>query len=193
LKSAAGSVPFSGSGAPSSSTLAAGSYLSSPVPSLYVDLTAKTLYVCTTAGTNSTSAWTVISAPQTTLAQYKIVDATPADYLICHTWDGTTEGVSAINVAKSPELRNPGSEVIDSNTYSYSYTGAYTTLKRLSSVTIATVTTTEKQDIVPRFLAGSIIMAATVNGTTGVSVSGTPLTIQDINVAARNWCRAYTQ
>jgi hypothetical protein len=56
-----GSVPFSGNGAPSASTLAAGSYVAGPVPSLYVDMMTKALYVCTTAGTASTSVWVQIS------------------------------------------------------------------------------------------------------------------------------------
>jgi hypothetical protein len=57
-----GAVPFSGNGAPSVSTLSSSvSYLAGPVPSLYVDMTAKALYVCTTAGTNATSAWAQIS------------------------------------------------------------------------------------------------------------------------------------
>ena len=54
------SVPFSGSGAPSVSTLASGSYLAGPVPSLYVDMTGLVLYACTTAGDASTSVWSVI-------------------------------------------------------------------------------------------------------------------------------------
>jgi hypothetical protein len=60
--SGSGTVPFSGNGAPSASTLAAGSYVAGPVPSLYVDMTAKALYVCTTAGTAATSGWGMVAS-----------------------------------------------------------------------------------------------------------------------------------
>jgi hypothetical protein len=60
--SSSGSVPFSGSGAPAAGTLSSSSsYLAGPVPSIYVDMTGFNLWVCTTAGTNSTSVWTQIS------------------------------------------------------------------------------------------------------------------------------------
>jgi len=60
-----GSVPFSGVGAPAAGTLSnAFAYVTSPTPSLYVDMTpgAQKLYVCTTAGTNASSVWAPTSA-----------------------------------------------------------------------------------------------------------------------------------
>src|ERR1039457_2509898 len=54
-------VPYSGNGPPSNTTLPAGSYVTGPVPSLYVDLSAIALYVCTTAGDETTSVWQKIS------------------------------------------------------------------------------------------------------------------------------------
>jgi hypothetical protein len=64
--SGSGTVPFSGWGTPGATTLAAGSYVAGPVPSLYVDMTAKALYVCTTAGTASTSVWMMVTSLEVT-------------------------------------------------------------------------------------------------------------------------------
>jgi hypothetical protein len=54
------SVPFSGSGVPSATTLSSGSYVAGPTPSLYVDLTGLALWVCTGPGSNSTSTWSQV-------------------------------------------------------------------------------------------------------------------------------------
>lgn len=58
---ASSSVPFSGSGAPSATTLStAFSYTSGSIPSLYVDISGLNLYACTASGSNVTSTWAMI-------------------------------------------------------------------------------------------------------------------------------------
>lgn len=52
---------------------------------------------------------------------FKLVSV-QGDYLTCHTWDGTTEGSTAIFIAKDPKLRESlGSESIFGVTHMYSY------------------------------------------------------------------------
>lgn len=58
-------VPFSGNGAPTAATLAAGNYVAAPTPSLYVDMTNKVLYACTTAGTAVSAVWSQIGSSNT--------------------------------------------------------------------------------------------------------------------------------
>ena len=58
--SSSSNVPFSGTTDPPGG-LAAGNYVAGPTPSLYVNLNTKTLWVCTTDGTNATSVWAQIS------------------------------------------------------------------------------------------------------------------------------------
>ena len=57
---ASSNVPFSGTVDPPGG-LPVGNYVAGPTPSLYVNLTAKTLWVCTTSGTNATSVWAQVS------------------------------------------------------------------------------------------------------------------------------------
>jgi len=102
------------------------------------------------------------------------------DHLVCRTWDGTNEGASDINIAKSPKLRfSITSETIDVLTITYS---SYNTG---SQTRVATGTISENQAIVPRFLVNDIIYA--VSASTGVSVSSTPVSLIDLNLDARAW------
>ena len=57
---ASSTVPFSGTTDPPGG-LAVGNYVVSPTPSLYVNLTTPSLWVCTISGTNATSVWAQIS------------------------------------------------------------------------------------------------------------------------------------
>lgn len=57
-----GSGVFGGVGSPSAATLEAGTYLTVPTPSFYVDTSTGLTWYCSTAGTAATSAWTKTSA-----------------------------------------------------------------------------------------------------------------------------------
>ena len=174
-----GSVPFSGNGAPSAATLSAAvGYLSSPVPSLYVDMTASALYVCTTAGTNVTSVWSKISSGGG-VQQFMVV-AERGNYLVCKSWDGTTLG-SAVNIAKPYKIRTSiTSEIINLITHNYSYSGGgpYTRTDAYYGVT-------ESQVVTPPYLANDIIYAASFATTTPADLAA--VTLLDINADGRTW------
>lgn len=134
------------------------------------------------------------AAPASPLLQQYVIKSLAQDYFGVVTWDGSTEGSETFYVAKPHELRGSlSSESIDSNTYSYSYTGGANYLKRTASVTISGVTTTEKQDIVPRYAVNSIIVAGEVVGTGVDDPDSNDITLIDLNISARAWCRAYVQ
>lgn len=115
------------------------------------------------------------------VSQYRI-KSVQGDYYTCRTWDGTTEGGSDVYVAKPYKLRNSiTSESIDGVTVSYSYASTVARTATISSVD-------EDQVIVPRYLSNDIIYVATSNYT-GVSVSGTALTLIDMNCDGRAWAK----
>lgn len=122
-----GTVPFSGAGAPGPATLAAGSYVAGPVPSLYVDMTNHVLYACTTAGTAATSVWSQIGGSgsgSSSLKQFKII-SDGGDHWNCKAWDGTTLSSNFSIVLKPYKLRagpnRISGEVIRGVNYSYTY------------------------------------------------------------------------
>lgn len=137
---------------------------------LYLDLTSPTapiLYVCTTAGTNSTSVWAQVSGGGTGggSTPFKIV-SDGGDYWVAKSWDGTTLGSVPQNILK-PFLLRCGANKITSRvmagvTYTYSaYTGvtvggvtAYYT--RLSSGSDGS---SETQYTIPFPVANDIIYA----------------------------------
>lgn len=115
------------------------------------------------------------------VSQYR-VKSVQGDYCTCRTWDGTTEGSTDVYVAKPYKLRNSiTSATIDGVSVSYSYTSTVARTATISS-------TDEDQVIVPRYLSNDLIYAVTSNYT-GVSVSGTPLTLIDINADGRAWAK----
>lgn len=110
------------------------------------------------------------------------VKSVQGDYLTCRTWDGTTEGGSDVYVAKSYKLRTSiGSAVIDGVPVTYSYPS---NVERTATIS----TSNESQVIVPRYLPNDIIFVASANAT-GVSVSGTPLKLIDLNADGRAWAK----
>jgi hypothetical protein len=134
-----------------------------------------------------------------TVGQY-VIKSLAQDYFGCVTWDGTTEGTETVYVAKPYDLRGSlASEYLDPTTiattylYSYSYTAGQSYLRRTASVTISGTTTTEKQDIVPRYKIGSKILAASVESSGILGPDSVEITLIDLNISARAWCRAYTQ
>lgn len=130
--------------------------------------------------TDSGSGTATVSFVSGGVSQYR-VKSVQGDYCTCRTWDGTTEG-SDVYVAKPYKLRNPGSEIIDGVTVNY--TSYPTSVSRVADIS----GTTENQVIVPRYLSNDLIYVATSNYT-GVSVSGTPLTLIDVNCDGRAWAK----
>ena len=131
--------------------------------------------------TDSGSGTATVSFVSGGVAQYRI-KSVQGDYCTCRTWDGTTEGSTDVYVAKPYKLRNSiTSATIDGVSVSYSYTSTVARTATISS-------TDEDQVIVPRYLSNDLIYAVTSNYT-GVSVSGTPLTLIDINADGRAWAK----
>lgn len=135
----------------------------------------------------------------TTSAQlYKITNV-KREYLVCRTWDGTTDGTTDIYIAKPFKLRETlTGETIDNIAvaYSYSSSGFDTYLIRTARATISGQVTSEKQIVVPRYLVGDKIYAmpcsaAVITASDGLSI-GT-ITLIDINVDGRAWARRYRQ
>lgn len=107
-----------------------------------------------------------------------------ADYIVCHSWDGTTEGSTAINVAKKPECRTSlASEVIDGVTVTYSYTDS-------NLRTSNDGTNTQIEVMHRRYKAGQVMFAGGSDHT-GVSVGGVPILLVDLT--DRFWSRRYVQ
>lgn len=94
-----GAVPFSGAGAPTATTLAAGNYVAAPTPSLYVDLTNKVLYACTTAGTAATSVWSSLGGTAGAPVAF-LIQSDGGDY-----WNCLSLTNVATKVAKPYKLR----------------------------------------------------------------------------------------
>jgi len=100
------------------------------------------------------------------------------DYLVCRTWDGTTEGDTDVKVAKPYLLR----ESTTRTGYTYNYTGdqARTSTKTSDG-------STEDQVIVPAYVEDDEIWATKAD--TGVTVGGVDVTYIDLNLDARAWAK----
>jgi hypothetical protein len=106
-----------------------------------------------------------------------------ANHLVCHTWNGTTEGTTEIRVAKPTKLRQVASEDIDGWVVNYVYGG----IGRTATFEDAT---TEAQAIVPCYLVGDVIWTMEVDDSFVTSGSpATTITILDINVDGRAWAK----
>ena len=161
----ASSVPFSGNGPPSAGTLnPAGVYITSPIPSLYVDMTAKALYVCTVAGTSSTSVWAQISSGGTAasplLQQFKFV-SDGGDYILAKAWDGTTLAANPTYIAKPYKLRCSITTETDTSgtVHTFTYSPSIADNVAFYTRTDSYSSTSETQVIVPAYLPGDLIYA----------------------------------
>lgn len=106
------------------------------------------------------------------------IDSVEEDYLVCHSWDGTTEGTVAINVAKPWKLR------FDKDNYQL-----LTEIAKVGSDTqkaTATVSSdTETWVVTPSYEENDEIYA--ISGKTGVVVGGADVGLVDLNVDGRAW------
>jgi len=121
--------------------------------------------------------------------QFKITSVAFSDYLICHSYDGGTEGQEAIYVAKPWFLRGTdtwGSITRLNISYEYQSPASRTATKQISPA----ISEVRQQDIVPTYVVGDIIVAEECN--TGVTVQIDAETTQavtwiDINTDGRCW------
>jgi hypothetical protein len=103
------------------------------------------------------------------------------DYLVCRTYDGTTEGSEDINVAKPWDLRRTPFHGVAVNGITCTYSSAIARSATNGSVT-------ESQVITPPYFANCEIWAfKAVGGGTSVTVSSDTLVWQDMNVSGRAW------
>ena len=121
------------------------------------------------------------------------VKSVQGDYITCRTWDGSTEGGADVLIAKPPQLRHSLTAQTVSGvsvTYSdFAVSGGVCTRKAN-----ATSFTEQIEAVLPQWqIAGTSadaeIWADEPEGGTGVTVSGTPLTLMDTNRDARAWCQ----
>jgi len=85
---------YTGNGSPSASTLPTGSYYR--IQQRYWDSTAKALWYCTTAGSNSTSVWSQVGGGGGSVGQYAFV-SDGGDYIVA-TQNGVAPVVTALSV-----------------------------------------------------------------------------------------------
>jgi len=126
------------------------------------------------------------SGGSATINMFKFV-SDGGNYLLCHTWDGTTEGTTLVPVAKPYELRVSGSTAwtggtIRSVAYTVSYANSGSYWTRTVSGSDGTSTT---EVVIPDYLSGFIIFA--MQSTTGLTYNNQPVTWQDINAGGRAW------
>lgn len=110
------------------------------------------------------------------------------EYIVCRSWDGTTEGGSDVNIAKPFKLRwSAPSVTIDGQSVTYS---SYDLTGQKRTATCAGASAYEA--ITPRYSVDDVIWADTVDHTL-VTVSGTALTLLDTNRDGRAWARKNDQ
>lgn len=103
------------------------------------------------------------------------------NYLVCRPDGGAGDGSDDINVAIQPELRNTiASQVIDGETWNYSYSGQSRT------ATLSGGSYAETEEITPRFLEGDVVPVTRCTNT-GVTVGGVGL--QYISITGREWAK----
>jgi hypothetical protein len=114
---------------------------------------------------------------------FKYVSQT-ADYCVCNTWDGTTEGTVGVLIAKDTLLRAVGTRTIDGKVITYTGTYNWADQTRVASYS----GTTETQVIVPRYCDNDIIYAVNI-GEKRTGVSGVDWL--DVNTSGRAWAKKY--
>jgi hypothetical protein len=104
------------------------------------------------------------------------------DYIVCRSWDGTTEGSTDVKIAKPPKLRfSIVTETIDGTQIDYSGYD-FDAQTRLAS----DGSTDETQVIVPRYLVDDLIFASRANSL-AMDDDENPIGLMDENRDARAW------
>ena len=171
---------YNGSGSPTSSTLATSAYYR--VNHLYLDTTGNALWVCTTAGSNTSSVWAQLSGGA---SMFRVKDDLGSS-LKCRSWNGTTDGSTDVFIAKNPSIRSTVSSVTQNSvTYALTYAlGSADTNGNhylVRTVKIGT-TTIETDDILPPYLFNDVIYAI---GIPSITLDGNACTLMD--TSARAW------
>lgn len=112
--------------------------------------------------------------------------------LVCHTWDGTTEGTDDVYVAKPPKLRHTiTTATVDGTVLTYSYSTVASNLDKQRDATNGTIT--ESQFVTPRWLLDDEIYGIEIPQaiahpvTAGSVVSTLETSVIDLNLDARAW------
>lgn len=113
---------------------------------------------------------------------YRVVSM-QGDHLVCRSWNGTTPGTVDVNIAKPDKLRHSiATETLRTVVVNYS---SYSTANQTRLATGGS--SSETQYVTPPYLVNDLIWA--INATTTVSVTGTPLSLLDLNISARAWAQ----
>jgi hypothetical protein len=103
---------------------------------------------------------------QASMFKLKQIDTAPTpdtpsvygDYVVCHDWDGTTEGTEDIYIAKPPDLRESlTSEILYGLTHGYSYAAGEDVNNRKRIHTVSP--DIQRERVVPPWIGGQIIYA----------------------------------
>lgn len=112
---------YTGTGAPSATTLPALAYF--PLLVRYIDtsVTPQQEYICTTAGTNSTSVWTQLGgAASVDIQMFAITALGGGDTFAAKAWSGSGSLGATVTIAKTPRARaTVTSELIDGDAMAY--------------------------------------------------------------------------
>jgi len=135
---------------------------------------------------NVISAWPGGGVAQQTIQRMRIKNVF-ANYLVCHTWDGSTEGGDNILVAKPFKLRHV---LANYNTLTGLVTLSPVSVQAISTTVVGagTVTVTETWQVTPNYEHNDEILAVSGHlGGTGVTYGGDELLWIELNENARAW------
>lgn len=126
--------------------------------------------------------WAVVALGEAGGAVRLRVHTEANDYLVCHSWDGTTEGTDAINVAKPWKLRH------DADNYEDVTSLSTTSASEVDVDDGGGGEDAETWVVTPSYQADDEIYALRVPGT-GVTVSSVELGLVDLNIDGRAWAK----
>jgi len=131
--------------------------------------------------------WGIVIFPVSELLikMFKVVSV-EADYLICHSWDGTTEGTTPITVALPYLLRRTPFDFLTRKNITYTYT---TNIEREAD----NGDDTETQVIVASYEIGDIIYGSqgVLGGTGVIDTAGDSVSWLDLNIDGRYWAMKF--
>jgi hypothetical protein len=123
-----------------------------------------------------------------TISQFRVFSV-QEDHLVCRTWDGSTEGVDDINIAKPYLLRRTpfDGQLVNGKTYTYTSN---------TERNVDDGANNEDQLIIPRYTDPSqptIYAATSLALPIDVEVGGLKLIWVDINADGRAWARKFEE